>query len=56
MSIYLWCLAGWLIFASLITVTQVGKDRKPLTPGVATAAMLINLLIVLGLLVDQGVL
>jgi hypothetical protein len=44
-----WALIAWLALGGLAAVALVGKPRKPLTPGVAVATILINALIVVGL-------
>ena len=43
-----WTLVAWLALGALASVALVGKPRKPLTPGVAVATVLINALIVVG--------
>lgn len=30
-----WIFVGWLVFGTVVTITQVGKPRKPLTGGTA---------------------
>lgn len=52
--IILWAAAGWLTFGALASIGQIGKERKPLTPGVAitvviTAAIIVGALVVAAL-------
>lgn len=36
-----WCFVAWFVLAGLIVIGQVGKPKKPTTPGVAVATVLI---------------
>ena len=45
-----WLLVAWWATSALLTVTYVGKQRKPLEPGVAAIAVLIYAALTVGLL------
>jgi hypothetical protein len=57
MSTALYILAGWYTFAALVTITQVGKPRGPLTPGTAAVVVLLTAVtvVVMVLAASQGV-
>lgn len=46
MSGLLWFLVWFFFTSAIITVTQVGKPRKPTTPGVAAGVVVIDALII----------
>lgn len=45
-AITLWIIIGFFAFGALATVANIGKDRKPVTPDVAAAAVLFDLLMI----------
>lgn len=46
MTWILWIVVAWLVFGTVVSVTQVGKPRKPLDPGVAATGVVIQGLII----------
>lgn len=49
MNWYLWFLAGWFLLGAVVTVSQVGKPKKPTTAGVAAGVVVIDALIIAGI-------
>ena len=49
-TIIAYVLAAWFVFSGLATVAYVGKRRDPITPGIAVATVVVQLLTVLGVL------
>jgi hypothetical protein len=45
-----WILVAWLTLGVVLTIALIGKPRKPITPGVAVATLVINSALVLGVL------
>jgi hypothetical protein len=45
-----WVFVAWLVFGSILTVTQVGKPRKPLTGGVAAIVVVVCALEIVAIL------
>ena len=56
MTAFDYFLTGWLMFGMVVTVTNVGKPRKPLEPGVAAVSAVITFGLIAWLLVSRGVL
>lgn len=54
MSTFDWVLAGWFAFSSLMVITAVGEERKPLKPSTAATAVALNTTLVVGLLLSRG--
>lgn len=50
MNWFLWFLVVWFILNAVITVAQVGKARKPVTPGTAASVVVIEALLIAGVL------
>ena len=42
----LWFFVGWFFLTAIVNVAQVGKQRKPLTSGVAAGVVVIDALII----------
>lgn len=42
-----WVLVGWLAFSALVTVSQIGKPRDPITPSVATVTVAVAAVLIL---------
>lgn len=42
MNVYAWILVALSFVSVIVEVTQVGKPRKPVTPGVAAATVVVN--------------
>lgn len=42
----LWVSAAWLTFGALASIGQIGKERKPLTSGVAISVVITTAVIV----------
>lgn len=38
-----WALIAWLTFGAIVSVTQIGKPKKPTTPGVAAISLVLTL-------------
>ena len=51
MSGLLWFFVGFFFLNLVMNVTQVGKPRKPLTPGVAAGVVVIDALIIAAIFV-----
>lgn len=45
-----WTLVAWWTTAALITVSQIGKPRKPLQPSAAVVGIVIAVALIVGLL------
>lgn len=52
MTILLWILVGFFVLGALTTVSQIGKDRKPITPETAAVVVLGDMLLISALLVS----
>lgn len=46
----LWILVGWTALGAIASIMMIGRDRQPLTPGVATASVILAVGIILVLL------
>lgn len=42
MNPFLWFLFAWLVLGALITIGQVGKERKPIEPAQAVGSVIIT--------------
>lgn len=51
MQVLAWILIGLFSFGTVVTVTQVGKPREPITPGSAVVSTLINLALIIALVI-----
>lgn len=38
----LWIVVGWFVLSSLALVSQIGKERKPLTAGTAVVSLIMS--------------
>lgn len=47
--IVLWVSAAWLTFGALACISMIGKERKPLTSGVAITTVITSAVIVAAL-------
>lgn len=56
MSLFVWLLLAYWLFGTIATIAWIGKQRTPLTPGVAVVTVLVNVAWTVGLLVHEGVL
>jgi hypothetical protein len=45
---FLWFLVAWFVLNAVTTVAQVGKSRKPISPGVAAVVVVIEALFIAG--------
>jgi hypothetical protein len=45
-----WTIVGLTVWGSAISILQIGKPRKPMTPGIALAVLIINAGVVWGIL------
>ena len=54
MNIIVYAIAGFLTLGALLTVGNVGKPRKPTTPGTAAAVVVIDAAIVVALVLAAG--
>lgn len=54
---FLWALMGWYGVATVITASQVGKPRRPLTATAFAVSLLLSIAVVVGCVValDRGV-
>ena len=41
-------LIAWFVFGALATVAGIGRPRKPLTPGVVIAALVVQAIVTFG--------
>lgn len=48
MTWYAWAIVAVYVAAALATVNSIGQPRRPMTPGIAAAVLLVNGLIVWG--------
>lgn len=51
MNWYLWFLAAFFLMSTVVTVSMVGKPRKPTTAGIAAAVVIIDALLIAGIFV-----
>lgn len=49
MNIALYVIAGWLALGALLSIGNIGKERKPTTPGQAAVIVLIDAALVVTL-------
>jgi len=57
MTIFCWFLTAWFFLGAIVTITSIGKPRRPSTPNQAAVVVLINMTFALfGGLVATGVL
>ncbi len=40
-----WGLLGWLALSVVVSISMIGKERKPITPAVAVTVLLIDALL-----------
>lgn len=50
MSVSEWVVVGILTLGAVSTVASVGKERKPLTPGVAAVGVAIDIIVIAAIL------
>lgn len=48
MTVFCWFLAAWFMLGAVVTITSIGKPRKPLTPNQAAIVVLLNMVFALG--------
>ena len=41
-TVLAWLAAAWIVVGALFSIALIGKPRKPITPGVAIAGLLIS--------------
>lgn len=49
MNWFLWFLVGFFMYGGLVTITLVGKPRKPLQADVAAVVVFIDALVIAGI-------
>lgn len=50
MLILRYVMAALVLYSTVLTILQIGKTRKPLTPGVAAAVVVVNSVLIVALL------
>lgn len=55
MSVVLWVVVALFVVSAVLTVTLIGKPRKPMTPAAAAVVISFQLAIVVAILIDRGV-